>query len=738
MSADQARILAEVSDLLRAITTSLLPDEEITLETRLLEDLDLQSIGLANLSGRILSRYGAAANLVPFLAGRGADPLGSLRVGELVDYLAGVLAQDEPPAVGNGTSPAGRAGAGPAGGRSLRDSRRPVNDNEGVLRELAPGTTRRLLRLPGGQVEVFTAGDGPPLVLMHPINVGAGVFARQFASLAGRYRVICAHNPGVGATTWDADLTLTGLARLQRTVLAQLRAEPPFRLVGSSFGGLVAQEFALLHPEECAALVLAGCSYRAMAGQGFRLLPEVVRDEFDRMRAGGGPADAQGGLAELEELLLRCESMESRTGALYVTALMKTRPGLFARLPEITAPSLILRGRHDTMVPAKDAHLLHGAIPSADYAELPQAGHFPFLTHPAEVDALLAPFLAAPAAAAAIPRRPPAGTPASPARLDRCIIISSGRCGSTLLSALIAEEPETLSVFESLELVRDHLAVMPRAELTGAEYWALLSEAGPIGSLLDRTGIQLDGMLYPATGRWAGDWAALPNILYITLPALTADPDQLFDLLARQVPGFPAQTVGQHHRMLLDLLATMLGRRRWVERTGASSALAKPLLTAFPDAKVVYLTRDIEPTARSMSRHVAFQLTAVRHQFRVRHGTDPYSRWARPELLGDPDGLPEDMRRLLPDRLTAAALQDLGRDTGVFTAMCAHMAGSAEQALADQPPRHLHRMRYEDLAASPAGELSRLGEFLGFADPSGWAARTAHRVRRPAQISQSA
>jgi len=70
--------------------------------------------------------------------------------------------------------------------------------------------------------------------------------------------------------------------------------------------------------------------------------------------------------------------------------------------------------------------------------------------------------------------------------------------------------------------------------------------------------------------------------------------------------------------------------------------------------------------------------------------------------------------------------------------MCAHMAGSAEQALADQPPRHLHRLRYEDLAASPAGELSRLGEFLGFADPSGWAARTAHRVRRPAQVSQSA
>jgi hypothetical protein len=43
-------------------------------------------------------------------------------------------------------------------------------------------------------------------------------------------------------------------------------------------------------------------------------------------------------------------------------------------------------------------------------------------------------------------------------------------------------------------------------------------------------------------------------------------------------------------------------------------------------------------------------------------------------------------------------------------------------------------MRYEDLLADPAGELTRLGDFLGFADPSGWAARAAGRVgaRSPA------
>jgi putative sulfotransferase len=455
-----------------------------------------------------------------------------------------------------------------------------------------------------------------------------------------------------------------------------------------------------------------------------------------RRPAGGGPP-AGWDRAELEALLLRCESMDSRAGALYVTALMRARPGLLGRLPEITAPSLVLRGAHDTMVGAQDARLLHGAIPGAQYAELPAAGHFPFLTHPAEVDALLRPFLAA-AADPATAWAAATGLPVAAEEPDRSIILSSGRCGSTLLSALIAEEPQTLSAFESLAPIRDHLVLQPGVPLTGAQYWELLSEAGPVGSLLDRTGIQIDEILYPGSGRWAGDWSALPHILFITLPALTDDPDGLFDVLARQVPGFGVQTVGQHHRMLLDLLAATLGRRRWVERTGASSALAEPLLAAFPEARVVYLTRDLEPTARSMSRHVAFQLTAARHQFRLRYGADPYSRWADPGLLPDPDALPADMRQLLPDRLTAAALDELGRDVGVFTAMCAHMAGSAEQALADRPPRHLLRMRYEDLVASPADELSRLGQFLGFADPSGWAAGVAHRVRPPARVGQPA
>jgi putative sulfotransferase len=572
---------------------------------------------------------------------------------------------------------------------------------------------------------------------MHPINVGAGVFARQFASLAGRYRVICVHNPGVGATTWDGDLTLTGIARMQRAVLEQLSAPPPFHVLGSSFGGLLAQEFALLYPAECASLTLVGCSYRLGGSPGARRpLPATVAAELDLICAGAGDQAPSGDRAALEELLLRSESMDTRLGLGYLRAFATNPPNLYDQLPDIGTPSLVLCGPHDSVVPAKHAHLLYGAIPDAEFGELTGAGHFPTVTHPAAVAARLEPFLAAhagPVTATPAPaRRAPALVrPDSPPPLDRCIIISSGRCGSTMLSQLIDDESQTLSVYESLTSLRRHLLLLPTTPVTGAEFWELMSDSGLQGVASARIGSVPEEACYPETGRWAGSPTGIPPILYCTLPRMSVDPDHLFDVLAGKVAQFPAQPVTRQLRQLLDLLATMSGRRRWVERSGGSSAVAEPLLRALPDLRVVYLTRNIEDTARSMSRHSTFQFAAARYEFQLRYGTDPYSPWADAGRLPGEADLPEEMRRLLPGRITVAALDDLGHDLGRYQAMCAHMMGSAEQALADLKPRHLHRIRYEDVLTSPAEELGRLGEFLGFADPAGWAAAAAGRVRRP-------
>jgi pimeloyl-ACP methyl ester carboxylesterase len=267
----------------------------------------------------------------------------------------------------------------------------PLNDNVAVLSESAAGASRELLFLPGGDVEVFTAGDGPPLILLHPLNIGAGVFAWLFADLADRYRVICAHNPGVGATTWNEDLTMSGLARFHRMVLAELSVEPPFHVLGACFGGNVAQEFALLHPAECASLALVGSFPPGDREGGPRSLLATATEEFDLMCGAGGQG-LEGERAALEDLLLRSESMNTWFGLAYLQALA-AKPSAQARLPQITTATLILRGQLDTMMGARHAALLREGIAGAQFVELADAGHFPYLTHRATFASTLIPFL---------------------------------------------------------------------------------------------------------------------------------------------------------------------------------------------------------------------------------------------------------------------------------------------------------------------------------------------------------
>jgi putative sulfotransferase len=312
---------------------------------------------------------------------------------------------------------------------------------------------------------------------------------------------------------------------------------------------------------------------------------------------------------------------------------------------------------------------------------------------------------------------------------DRSIIISSGRCGSTLLSDLLAEEPETLSVQESLTPFfgySDNFSTI----ITGAEYWSLLSRPSLQQITMARIGIKSPEFRYPAIGRWAGHGAAVPPIITVTLPALSADPDHLFDILDAQVPRFPLQSAAMHHQMLLDLLASRAGRRRWVERSGGSSFIPGPILKNFPTAKVIYLTRNLTDTALSMSRHPDYQFAALQWEFLTWHGANPYSPGYTPEQRIAEEKLPEEMRRLLPDQLTAQALRDVGRDVSLYELMCAGANSAAQRALAECQPPHLLRMQYEDLVAEPIDQLTLLGDFLGFADAAGWAARTAGRISR--------
>jgi putative sulfotransferase len=298
-----------------------------------------------------------------------------------------------------------------------------------------------------------------------------------------------------------------------------------------------------------------------------------------------------------------------------------------------------------------------------------------------------------------------------------------------MLSDLIAAEPDTLSVQESLA-VRKLDLWKSDDKITGSEYWNILARPSLQWEVAVRIGAISAEIRYPATGRWGGDPAAIPPIALVTLPAISDDPDSLFDLLDARVPSFPAQTLAQHHLMFIDSLASLQQRRRWVERSGGSCEVAGPLLEKLPIDRVVYLARDMADTASSMSRQLDFQFSSIRTELLFRCGFDPYDDFPRSRSVGDRQ-IPTEMRCLLPEQLTLETLSERGGKVEQHKLTWLHMSYAAEVALTEHPPPSLLRMRYEDLVAAPEEQLTRLAEFLGFADPAGWVVEAAKRVRRP-------
>ncbi|GAB3555650.1 hypothetical protein GCM10027444_33850 [Actinopolyspora lacussalsi] len=331
--------------------------------------------------------FEAIRALAPRLASLLADPGGVRELVPLRPGDTGPLAEYRP------------ADGVPDDVRSaLREGHRPLDENLTVVREHGSGVRDETIGLLGGSVEMIEAGSptAPPLLLMHPFNIGAGLFAPQYAALEAGYRTICLHHPGVGNTTAAPDdLSLDGLAELWRHALAERGIRGPYHVLGASFGGLVAQTFALHNPSVTASLTLLGSSYRVGNRVGeVNRLSAVAGEDFDRLvevlPPGSPPVRRR---EELESLLLRCESMDSQLGLRYLDV-FADNPDLLARLPHISVPTLIVHGSHDTVIPLKTAHLLHGVIPDAEWAEIHDAGHFPGLTSPESVHEALVPFLA--------------------------------------------------------------------------------------------------------------------------------------------------------------------------------------------------------------------------------------------------------------------------------------------------------------------------------------------------------
>jgi acyl carrier protein len=88
-STTSAPVLAEITEMLRVLLDEYgLDDAEISMDSRFHDDLEMESIDLVTLASRLEAAYGSRVNFAEFIADLELDEIISLRVGQLVDYVA--------------------------------------------------------------------------------------------------------------------------------------------------------------------------------------------------------------------------------------------------------------------------------------------------------------------------------------------------------------------------------------------------------------------------------------------------------------------------------------------------------------------------------------------------------------------------------------------------------------------------------------------------------------------------
>jgi pimeloyl-ACP methyl ester carboxylesterase len=145
---------------------------------------------------------------------------------------------------------------------------------------------RRRIPLGWGRLNVYIAGEGPPLLLLHGLG-GSGRYWADLAPHLGHARTLIAPDlAGFGrsdkpATDYARAFHLDNLERL----LAALRIDGSIGVAGHSMGGVLAALFAARHAERVEALALAAAPfprvqlhpYRMPHGPGARLLYGVLQ-----------------------------------------------------------------------------------------------------------------------------------------------------------------------------------------------------------------------------------------------------------------------------------------------------------------------------------------------------------------------------------------------------------------------------------------------------------------------------
>ncbi|MCW2838876.1 MAG: hypothetical protein JWR55_359 [Aeromicrobium sp.] len=258
------------------------------------------------------------------------------------------------------------------------------------------------------------SGSGPALLLLHGLACDSSTWLDVVPALSEHYTVIAPDLLGHGESDKpDADYSLGGYANGMRDLLTLLGIDK-VTVVGHSFGGGVAMQFAYQFPDRTERVVLVSTGglgkevtplirFLTIPGSGLAVGLATARPW--RPLVSGGlrslsrlPISATRDLDEVARIYEALADRAQRTAVQRVTSHVLNWRGQFVTMTDRSylarlMPVLVIWGRDDMVIPSSHADLAPTQV--SDVHVLEDSGHFPHKDHPEEFVRLVVAFIEA-------------------------------------------------------------------------------------------------------------------------------------------------------------------------------------------------------------------------------------------------------------------------------------------------------------------------------------------------------
>jgi pimeloyl-ACP methyl ester carboxylesterase len=247
-------------------------------------------------------------------------------------------------------------------------------------------------RINGVEIAYELRGAGTPIVMIHGAQGDQSMFAAMAKEFAANYRVLTFDQRGSGLSEKpDMPYSMATFADDTAALMDHLKI-PSAHIIGVSMGGMIAQEFALRHPNKVRSLVL-GCttpggphSIRAAGGALGNAYSTKPMTAEERGKALAEAAFTKGYLEKHPEVIANMiEARRSRpidTTGFAHRMKAASEHNTYDRLGQIHCPTLVITGKDDALISWENSRILSQRIQGAEEVILEPAGHCFWLEQP--------------------------------------------------------------------------------------------------------------------------------------------------------------------------------------------------------------------------------------------------------------------------------------------------------------------------------------------------------------------